>query len=165
MSWKQPIRAPDPALLFLLNLILISPVLAWDEEDGFGRNREREVGEAFLNESRARQTREMEDFAGAVYRGGGNFVIVDGDTAVGSGGAIIRAGDTFLTPRGTYVKSGDSYLRPDGGAVVKAGPSFVSWDGTMVRAGNVYVGSVGTSVVAGNTVFRNFRNKPAWSSR
>ncbi len=108
---------------------------------------------------------EMQDFVGAVYRGGGNFVLVGDGMAVGSGGAIIQAGDTFLTPRGVYVKAGTSYLRPDGGAVVEAGDSFVSWDGTMVRAGNVYVGAMGASVVAGDTVLRNFREKPGWSTR
>lgn len=114
---------------------------------------------------KARETREMEDFVGAVYRGNGDFVLVDEGTAVGAGGAIVRAGDTFLTPQGAYVKAGDSYLRPDGGAVVDAGGSFVSWDGTMVRAGDVYVGTRGTSVVAGATILRNFREKPGWGSR
>lgn len=148
----------------VLNLILIWPVLAWEDEDGWGRPKKQDW-EKEWGAKKAREEREMEDFVGAVYRGEGNFVIVDEGTAVGSGGAIIRAGNTFLTPRGAYVKAGNSYLRPDGGAVVEAGDSFISWDGAMVRAGNVYVGAMGNSVVAGNTVLRNFREKPGWSSR
>jgi len=151
------------SVLFLI-LVFISPGWAWDEEDSWGRPKKQEWQKAF-DAGKAREAREMEDFVGAVYRGNGNYVIVDEDMAVGPGGTIIRAGDTFLTPRGTYVKAGDSYLKPEGGAVVKAGDSFLSPDGTMVRAGDVYVGSEGTSVVAGSTILRNFREKPGWSSR
>ena len=135
-----------------------------EEMDILGQPKKQEWQKAF-EVRKAREAREMQDFVGAVYRGSGNYVIVDEDTAVGPGGTIIRAGDTFLTPRGTYVKAGESYLRPEGGAVVKAGDSFLSPGGTMVRAGDVYVGSEGTSVVAGSTILRNFREKPGWSSR
>ena len=135
-----------------------------EKMDILGQPKKQEWQKAF-EARKAREAREMQDFVGAVYRGGGNYVIVDEDTAVGPGGTIVRAGDTFLTPRGTYVKAGESYLRPEGGAVVKAEDSFLSPDGTMVRAGDVYVGSEGTSVVAGSTILRNFREKPGWSSR
>lgn|GEM_PF-6214951 len=135
-----------------------------EELDILGQPKNLALQKAF-EARKVREAREMEDFVGAVYRGGGNYVIVDEDTAVGPGGTIVRAGDTFLTPRGTYVKAGESYLRPGGGAVVKAGDSFLSPDGTMVRAGDVYVGPEGTSVVAGSTILRHFRKKPGWSSR
>jgi hypothetical protein len=140
------------------------PVRAEEELDLLGQPRKPQWLSDF-EARKARQAREMEDFVGAVYRGEGNFVMVDEDTAVGSGGAIVRAGDSFLTPRGAYVKVGDCYLRPDGGAVVEVGDSFVSWDGAMVRAGDAYVGSMGTSMVAGGAILRNFRPKPGWRSR
>ena len=162
MSWKN--TAQVLAQVFIFILISISPLWAWDDEDSWGRPKKQDWQEEW-DAKKAREEREMEDFVGAVYRGEGNFVLVGDGMAVGSGGAIIRAGNTFLTPRGAYVKAGNSYLRPDGGAVVEAGDSFISWDGAMVRAGNVYVGAMGNSVVAGNTVLRNFREKPGWSSR
>lgn len=157
-------RVPYWAHLLILAVIFVRPAVAWEDEDFWNRS-EKEDWQKAWDLKKAREAREMEDFVGAVYRGGGNFVLVGDGMAVGSGGAIIRAGDTFLTPRGAYVKAGTSYLRPDGGAVVEAGDSFVSWDGTMVRAGNVYVGAMGASVVAGDTVLRNFREKPGWSTR
>ena len=101
----------------------------------------------------------MADFAGAVYRGGGDYV-ASGNVANGAGGPIIRAGNVYHTPQGVYTYVNGTWLRPDGGAVVQAKDSFVSWDGAMVRAKNVYVGNLGASVGAGNVMLR-----PSWASR
>lgn len=81
----------------LLAFVLVPPVLAWDEEDAWGKPAKENRQQAW-GAKKAREAREMEDFVGAVYRGPGNFVLVDEGMAVGSGGAIIRAGDAFLTP-------------------------------------------------------------------
>lgn len=102
---------------------------------------------------------QMQNFTGAVYRGGGDYV-TSGNVANGSGGPIIRAGNVFHTPHGVYTYVNGTWLRPDGGAVVQAKDSFVSWDGAMVRAKNVYVGNLGASVGAGNVMLR-----PSWVAR
>lgn len=162
VSWINRIRAAR--LIFIFVFIVSSPLWAWDDEDDWGRPKKQDWQKEWDAE-RARKSQEMKDFVGAVYRGEGNFVLLGDGMAVGPEGAIVRAGSTFMTPEGPYVKAGNTYLRPDGGSVVKAGNSFLSWDGSIVRAGNTYLGDGGNSVVAGNTVFRNFREKPAWSSR
>jgi len=162
VSWKNTVQASRRIFTFIL--ILISPVWAWEDDEDWDRKGKPDW-QAEWDMERARKKQEMRDFVGAVYRGEGDFVLLGDGMAVGSGGSIVRAGNTFMTPEGAYVKAGNSYMRPDGGAVVKAGSSFISWDGAVVRAGNSYVGAMGTSVVAGNTVFRNFREKPGWSSR
>ena len=102
---------------------------------------------------------EMQDFTGAVYRGGGDYVTC-GNVANGGGGPIIRAGNVYHTPHGVYTYVGGTWLRPDGGAMVQAKDSFVSWDGAMVRAKDVYVGNLGASVRAGNVMLR-----PSWVAR
>jgi len=162
VSWKNTVRATD--LIVILIFIFIPPVFAWDDEDDWGPKGKPDW-QAEWDAERARKKQEMKDFVGAVYRGEGNFVLLGDGMAVGPEGAIVRAGNTFMTPKGPYVKAGNTYMRPDGGSVVKAGNSFLSWDGSIVRAGNTYLGDGGNSVVAGNTVLRNFREKPGWSSR
>lgn len=162
MSWKKAIQGSG--LFLILILILIRPARAWEDEDDWGRKGKPDW-QAEWDAERAKKKQEMKDFVGAVYRGEGNFVLLGDGTAVSSEGAIVRAGNTFMTPEGSYVKAGNTYLRPDGGSVVKAGNSFLSCDGAIVRAGNTYLGDGGNSVVAGNTVLRNFRDKPDWSSR
>jgi len=130
------------ALFLLIAGMGISPVCGEDDEDDGEYTR-----------------RELRDFIGGVYRGGGTYITAS-STASGGGGDIQKVGSVFFTPRGQYQKVGSVYLTPDGDIVTRAGRAFISRDDIRVRAGSAYIEKDGITTSAGGAVFR-----PSWSSR